>query len=207
VADTLIVYVDGFNLYHGLREKFGRKYLWLDLVALSRALRPTSTLAKVQYFTAPVLNDPPAASRQSTYLAGLASHNPAGLVDVVNGRYQSKSKMCRRCRNQWTEYEEKETDVNIATHIVADAARKSMDAALIVSADSDLTPAVRMARQIHPALFIAAAFPPKRFSSELQALMPGSFHIGISKIKQSQLPQQVVDPSTNKTWTRPSKWV
>lgn len=28
---TVIAYVDGFNLYHGLHDKYGRRYLWLDL--------------------------------------------------------------------------------------------------------------------------------------------------------------------------------
>ncbi|HEY5853847.1 MAG TPA: hypothetical protein VIW24_07285 [Aldersonia sp.] len=51
-----------------------------------------------------------------------------------------------------------------------------------LSADSDLAPAVRMARRVNPHLFIAAAFPPKRFSAELQNLMPRSFHLGMSKI-------------------------
>jgi hypothetical protein len=32
------VFVDGFNLYHGMHEAFGRKYLWLDLQALSLSL-------------------------------------------------------------------------------------------------------------------------------------------------------------------------
>lgn len=36
----LIVYVDGFNLYHGMKAKFGRRLLWLDLVTLSTRLRP-----------------------------------------------------------------------------------------------------------------------------------------------------------------------
>lgn len=26
----LIVYVDGFNLYHGLHAKYGRRFLWLS---------------------------------------------------------------------------------------------------------------------------------------------------------------------------------
>lgn len=34
------MYVDGFNLYHGLKDQFGRRMLWLDLVELSRSLRP-----------------------------------------------------------------------------------------------------------------------------------------------------------------------
>jgi hypothetical protein len=28
---TVIAYVDGFNLYHGLHQASGRRYLWLDL--------------------------------------------------------------------------------------------------------------------------------------------------------------------------------
>lgn len=30
---TVIAYVDGFNLYHGLHDKYGRRYLWLDTSA------------------------------------------------------------------------------------------------------------------------------------------------------------------------------
>ena len=36
----LIVYVDGFNLYHGLKASFRRRLLWLDLVAVAESLRP-----------------------------------------------------------------------------------------------------------------------------------------------------------------------
>jgi len=28
---TVIACVDGFNLYHGLRDKYRRRYLWFDL--------------------------------------------------------------------------------------------------------------------------------------------------------------------------------
>ncbi|WP_218162049.1 NYN domain-containing protein [Mycobacterium malmoense] len=192
MSETLAVYVDGFNLYYGLHEVSGRRHLWLDLVALASKLRPRSALVKVKYFTAPVLNDPGAQSRQSDYLAALTAQNP-GLIDIINGRYQAKPKACRRCNHSWTEYEEKETDVNIAAHLVADAALKMSDAALIVSADSDLAPAVRVARMMNPNLFIAAVFPPRRLSSELQALMPASFHLGVQRIKRSQLPQMVFD--------------
>ncbi|MCO5294727.1 MAG: hypothetical protein M9882_07470 [Homoserinimonas sp.] len=29
--ERLIVYVDGFNLYHGMHQRFQRRYLWLDV--------------------------------------------------------------------------------------------------------------------------------------------------------------------------------
>ncbi|MFV0457890.1 MAG: NYN domain-containing protein [Actinomycetales bacterium] len=158
---SLIVYVDGFNLYHGLKDQFGRRMLWPDLVAFSNRLRPLRSLLQVRYVTAPVLDVPPAASRQGRYQHALPAQNP-GLVDIVRGRHQKKPMSCRRCGAGWTHYEEKEADVNIATSLVADAARRQSDSALIISADSDLTPAVKAARGLNPTLFIAAAALPKR---------------------------------------------
>lgn len=178
--------------------------LWLDLVALSNRLRPRSSLIRVRYFTAPVLDDPSAASRQGRYQHALLAQN-LGLIDIVQGRYQKKPMSCRTCGATWTHYEEKETDVNIATALVSDAARRLCDSALIVSADSNLTPAVRAARALHPNLFVTAAFPPKRFSAELNKLMPGSFHISPAKIRQSQLPQTVLDASS-RSYSRPAEW-
>lgn len=204
MRDRLIVYVDGFNLYHGLHDKWRHTYLWLDLVALAHRVRPRSDLIGVQYFTAPVLNEPEAASRQSDYCAALKAHGQ-GLVSVIDGRYQSKTVRCRACGSTYVRYEEKETDVNIAVSLVADAAERRMDTALLISADSDLSPAVRAARRVFPALTVVAAFPPKRYSSELKAVMPRSFHLGHSHIRQSLLPETVRGEGTLR-WSRPLKW-
>ena len=54
---TVIAYVDGFNLYHGLRDKYRRRYLWLDLEHLVRRLRPQDRIVAVRYFTALVQDD------------------------------------------------------------------------------------------------------------------------------------------------------
>jgi uncharacterized LabA/DUF88 family protein len=203
--ERLTVYVDGFNLYHGLKERSGRRLLWLDLVKLSRLLRPRSSLVRVHYFTAPVLDDPAAASRQGRYQAALLAQSP-GLLEITQGRYQKKLRTCRSCGATWTQYEEKETDVNIATALVADTATKATDSALVLSADSDLAPAIRTARSLNGQMFLAAAFPPKRYSAELSNLMPASFSIGMSKLTRSQLPQTVVDQESGRTYTRPAKW-
>lgn len=203
MAERLIAYVDGFNLYHGIHDSAGCRWLWLDLVKLTESLRPRSRVVAVRYFTAPVLGDPGAQSRQQTYQDALAALHKA-RIDIVQGRYQSKPKSCRNCGATWVEREEKETDVNIAVSLVTDAAREAMDAALLISADSDLAPAVKAARAIAPSLFVAAAFPPKRYSAELKSLMPASFHISPSKIRGALLPAQV--PDGPRTHVRPAKW-
>jgi uncharacterized LabA/DUF88 family protein len=204
-AERLIVYIDGFNLYHGLKERSGRRLLWLDLAKLADLLRPRSSLVRVNYFTAQVLDDPSAASRQERYQLALMAQSP-GLVEITQGRYQKKTRTCRSCGASWIQYEEKETDVSIATAVVADAATGVADAALIVSADSDLSPAIRTARRLNGAMFIAAAFPPKRYSAELSKLMPASFNIGMSKLTRAQLPRTVLDRSSGRSYMRPQKW-
>ncbi|MGO1544056.1 MAG: NYN domain-containing protein [Gulosibacter sp.] len=200
--DRMIVYVDGFNLYHGMREKFGRSTLWLDLVQMAKSFRPKQQLVQVRYFTAPVLNDAQAQSRQSHYIDAL-ERKYSNLIDVQMGRYQSKPMVCRKCGHTYTHYEEKETDVNIAVSLLTDAALHNMDTAVVVSADSDLAPAVRAAQKLASSLFVFAAFPPKRYSTELKTLMPSSIHLGRDRMRM-QLPASF--NAGGRTFTRPTYW-
>lgn len=201
----LTAYIDGFNLYHGIKAAYGRRYLWLDLVKLARQLRQREPDVSVKYFTAPVLDDPQAASRQSLYLKALQARN-GDRIEIVQGRYQRKEMRCRKCGTAWVTYEEKETDVNIAVALAADLTTGRANSALVISADSDLCPAVRAARQAVPDAHIVAAFPPKRHSGELKRLLPGSFHIGRGRLAGSQLPETVTDPATGFVHKRPQKW-
>jgi uncharacterized LabA/DUF88 family protein len=202
---TVIAYVDGFNLYHGLRDKYRHRYLWLDLEHLARRLRPNDQIVAVRYFTALVRDDPAALARQRTYLDALIAHSGA-TVDVVLGRYQSKTVACRQCGNTWASYEEKETDVNIAVSIVADTAANASDIALIISADSDLCPAIRTARSLNPGRGIIAAFPPRRSSFEIRSLIRGAFTIAAVDLRNSLLPDMVSDGSRGAVHKRPGKW-
>lgn len=201
---TVIAYVDGFNLYHGLRDKYRRRYLWLDLEQLVRRLRPQDGIIAVRYFTALVRDEPPALARQRAYLDALSAHS--GTVEIVLGRYQAKTMTCRQCGSVWTSYEEKETDVNIAVSLVADAAASASDIALIISADSDLCPAIRTARSLNPDRGMITAFPPRRSSFEIRSLIPGAFTIAAADLRNSLLPETVSDQATGRSYKRPGKW-
>ncbi|MFI1969978.1 hypothetical protein BLA24_18145 [Streptomyces cinnamoneus] len=201
----LIVYVDGYNLFHGLRHKFlDDRYQWLDLVSLAQRLRPRDNLIKVNYYTAPLQGASSAVRRQQDYLGALRAVGGKVLA-VHEARYQPKTITCK-CGRAWRSYEEKETDVHLAVDLVADIATRSADSALVVSGDSDLCPAVRRAREFNAAAHIAMAFPPKRVSTELRALCPRSFVIGPGRIKDAQLPDRVEDPATGRVYERPVGW-
>ncbi len=197
-------YVDGFNLYFGLKAKHGRKYLWLDLQALAASLlRPGQILEKVTYFTARVRNDRESEQRQSDYLDVLVHHSP--LVTIMNGHFQEKHRQCWQCGSAWTVYEEKETDVNIAVALLEDAVRDRFDTALLISADSDLCPAIRSMKRLRPEKRIVAAFPPRRQSGDLKRAVDGYLAIGDDKIRQAQLPSVVITPA-GISLHRPKHW-
>lgn len=195
------VFVDGFNLYHGMHEAFGRKYLWLDLQGLSRSLlKPDQKLVAVHYFTARVRNDPQGAARQALYLGALKATG----VRVVEGRFQEKPQECKRCGAKWRSYEEKESDVNLCVALVEAARLHQFDVALIVSGDSDMVPAVKAVRAMNASLRLVAAFPPRRFSDDLKRSVHANLRIGTAKIRQAQLDEVV--SKDGRDYRRPSYW-
>jgi len=185
--ERVIVYVDGFNLYFGLRENNWRKYYWLDLNKLSQnLLRSDQMLMQVNYFTARIKDsghNQADARRQTIYLDALAT-----LPNLITyeGHYLQKTVRCRNCGDTWATYEEKMSDVNLATQLVADAFDNHFDTALIISADSDLST-------------------PARRSHELCRAATGHWVIGEDKLRQSLLPEQITT-SSGYVLTRPEYW-
>jgi uncharacterized LabA/DUF88 family protein len=200
----VIAYIDGFNLYNGLKASYRRRYLWLDLEALCRSLLLDGQhLRAVKYFTAPVRRQPAALRRQQKFWSALDIH--CSCVTIARGRFQEKTMTCRTCGSEWITHEEKETDVAIAVALVEDAANRAFDTAMILSADSDLCPAVRAVRRLHPAAKVVAAFPPARWSDDLRSEVDGSFTIARMKLAQSILPEVVHGPD-GRPFPRPAKW-
>lgn len=198
----VVAYIDGFNLYYGIRSE-GRRYLWLDLVALvEKLLKPGQQLVAVRYFTARVRNDPPAEQRQETYLNALSAHS--SILDVRQGRFQQKAVTCRSCGAARIQYEEKETDVSLAVTLVGDGARGLYDVALLISADSDMVPAIREVKLLVPGVRVVGALPPNRHSGALKEACDVTFTIGTAKIRQSQLPDSV--SAGGSVFTRPGYW-
>ena len=89
--------------------------------------------------------------------------------------------------------------------MLGDAVRNRFDTALLISADSDLCPAVRETKSLFPEKRIIVAFPPRRHSSELKRVVDGHLSIGGDKIRRSQLPGEVVTGS-GIVLRRPKHW-
>ena len=201
----VIVYVDGFNFYYGLKEDSKwKRYYWLDIVSLfEKFMKPNQELIAVKYFSARP-DDTNKSARQYAFFQA-NKENPKFVL--ILGHFLRKEITCYRCGNIFHTFEEKETDSRIVTQIVADAYEKNCDVAIIVSADSDMIPAVELAKAAGQKVFIY--FPPNHYSSNLASLGNGNpIHLGRyeSRFRQSLLPDVVHLKSQNYDLNIPTKW-
>lgn len=204
--NRVAAYIDGFNLYFGLRSKGWRRYFWLDIEQVAkRLLKPGQTLVGVKYFTSHVsanATNPGKEQRQRDYLSALAT---LSVTKCYFGQYLQKEAKCRQCGAKWTKYEEKMTDVNIAVELLSDAYQDIFDTALLLSADSDLTSPIARVRQLFPTKRVIVVMPPERTSERLKQTANGWLRLGEAIIRQSQLPDPVIIPSGHLI-NRPQKW-
>ena len=202
----VMIYVDGFNLYFGLRSKGWRRYYWLDLRRLAENLiRPNQRLIAVRYFSARISARPDNSDkrkRQATYLEALEM---LPELHIHYGHYLAKPQRCNQCGATWVTHEEKMTDVNIAVELLGDAQDDSFDTAVIISGDSDLTKAVQAVRRRYPDKRMIIAFPPDRDSVQLRKVANAWFRIGRKIIKDSQLSDQVTK-ADGFVLERPESW-
>ena len=146
-----IVYIDGFNLYYGALKR--TPFKWLNLQAFAEAITPRQfTVERARYFTAKVSPTPANPSvhvRQSAYLDALCAH--CSKVQIHLGHFLRHKAMAEAVAPAGTlvqiwRTEEKGSDVNLAVHLVHDAFSAGMEAAVIVSNDSDLVEAIRLVK-------------------------------------------------------------
>jgi len=187
--ERVIAYIDGFNLYFGLKSKGWRRYYWLNLQALMRNLiKPYQILMRTKYFTARISKPHDKQKRQTTYIEALGTLSD---FDIFFGKYQLNPRNCRKCNYFEEVPSEKMTDVNIAVELMSDAFLNRYDVAYLLSADSDLTPVITSIRSLFPDKKIVIAFPPERHSKDLENRARFSFTIGRAELAKSLFPPEI----------------
>jgi hypothetical protein len=200
--ERVVAYIDGFNLYFGMREAGFDNCRWLNVNKLvSSLLKPHQSLVGIKYFTSRVSNNPYKQKRQSTYIDALESTG----AKIIYGNYQDGSTECKRCGHIWRTAKEKMTDVNIATAIIVDAYKDEYDMAMLISGDSDLTPPIREVHNLFKNKRVFIAFPPKRHNSSMALVAKGSETIGRKKLVDAQFDVEVVSKTGYKLKI-PTEW-
>jgi uncharacterized LabA/DUF88 family protein len=199
----VISYIDGFNLYYGLRSARLRWAYWLDLQKLSaQFLMPGQILVETRYFTSIVTDPPDKHQRQAVFLEALQTL-PA--FSMIFGQFLVDTVVCPSCGYTYTTHHEKMTDVNIAVHMVTDAIQDRFDVALLFSADSDLASTIEKVHSLTPAKKIICVFPPERRSKHLTSVADGYKHIDYKILSRSLFPDTIRKPN-GYILRRPSSW-
>ncbi|HJT28548.1 MAG TPA: NYN domain-containing protein [Pyrinomonadaceae bacterium] len=204
------VLIDGFNLYHALdkledakdKSRY-HKYKWLSLTNLARCfISKTDTLEAVYYFTTFSFWDAGKVARHRTFIRAQELEG----VHVIYGEFKRKQKFCLLCRQYFPTVEEKQTDVNIAIHLLHLAVKNSFDKAIIISGDTDLLPAIKAVKASFPTKQVGVVVPIGKRSENLKRQADFSLKMKEQHLSTSRLPDTITLPN-GKTLSCPSRWL
>jgi len=181
-------------VYFGLRDNKWKGYYWLDYPKLAQRLAEDLKVADgvkliaTKYFTSRISSPEDKRKRQLVYIEALEAQ---GHLEIFYGNYRENDYFCTGCNRRNYISHEKQTDVNIAVHMLSDAFQDNFDTAILVGGDSDLVPPINKIRELFPSKRVICVFPPKRVSKELQKASNGVMHLGEVDLKNNQLPNQI----------------
>ncbi len=194
-----IIYVDGFNLYYGIKDT---KYKWLDLKALMESFNfEDCKISKIRYFTAKVTpneRDPDVAERQNIYLRALRTIPEIEIHFGSFKRRTVKGKLLRKDNSlsdkivEISKFEEKGSDVNIATFMLIDCFQNKCDVPILLSNDSDLTEPLKYIKTTMK-LPVGLITPTDSFVKELRQYSSFKRQISDEQLENAQFPRKLKD--------------
>ena len=199
--ERVIVYVDGFNLYFGIKTTYP-SLKWLNLNMLAQnLLKEHQILIDIKYYTAMISNNHSKVKRQVSYIDVLKHCG----VKVILGQYKSKTQVCRSCEVKFKIFEEKMTDVNISVDLLMDAVDDNYDTAILISGDTDLIPPLKIIKKRFDTKKILAIFPPQRANKAVKKEVYASFTLGRKLLLDSQF-ENAITLSNGTQITKPKEW-
>ena len=213
---TVNFYIDGFNLYHSAFKKHPvwvngetKRVGWPDLrwqnlrALMDQFVVPEKEIiGQIYYFSAVADWLPSKADKHHKYIEALKTQ---AIIPVL-GKFKAKEKRCQAtCKEMFTSHEEKESDVNVAIYMLSDLLLNKCETAYLVSGDSDMKPAILLAKKLCPSKRIGLIIPPYQKASDLKNSVDFFKKITKDHLKKSLLPQEVI--SGDKNIQAPINWL
>ena len=157
----LTIFIDGYNLYHAI-DNLGKPHLkWANPKIFCKFFinHKIEEIVRVKFFTAfPTHKSEDTQKRYKSFTDALKHYG----IEIIEGNFKKKSITIYEQDRKYVKFthEEKESDVNIALAVLEDAFETISDRILIVTNDSDITPAIKMARRKNKQLKISILTPP-----------------------------------------------
>lgn len=134
MTERVMIFIDGSNLYHSLKNHYNRADL--DLGKFTRKLLLKRQLVRIYYYNASVgqKQEPEVYKQQQAFFASV---NAVPYTELRLGRLVYT--------NQWPSVPpyEKGTDVQLATDMITHSYKNNYDVAILVAGDNDFAGAVQ----------------------------------------------------------------
>ncbi len=192
--------IDGFNLYHSVKDAANqlgvRSLKWLNISKLCSSyvylFGKDAVLHDIYYFSALAKHlmqyDPGKVKRHEDYITCL---NSTG-IKVELAIFKRKNIQCPYCDRNIVRHEEKETDVALAVKLLELLILDLCDVVVLVTGDTDIVPAIELAKRLYPEKMIGCAFPFKRKNDEISQKVHKQFKISAKQYQNFQFPNQVI---------------
>ena len=178
----LAMFVDGWNMYWSLRDAKIRPYGWCDFRRLAQQTTGyPDAVVRVKFFTAEDLPNREKIDKQQKTSTRALEFN---RCEVIWGEYRSTHvEVDEQIRNGNSRWREKQTDVALASHMVADCSQieavqgstgeyrwsPGYDEAILLTQDSDFIPAVEIVANEPFNRRVRVLLPPSEFSAQHNA--------------------------------------
>jgi len=133
MTERVMIFIDGSNLYHSLKNIFGRTDL--DIGRFCRQLLGRRKLGRIYYYNAKVgiKEEPERYRHQQAFFAG------------VNAIPYSELRLGRLVYNNWPHVPpyEKGIDVQLTTDMITHGYKNNYDVAILVAGDNDFVGALQ----------------------------------------------------------------
>ena len=205
-----IIYVDWFNFYHRIIKTSG--YRWLDISQLfNKKLKTNHKIIKIKFFTSNLLaikGDNTERVKQRNYHNAIQSYIPN--LEMYFGKFKKRTihiprniKGYSRKNREFTTFEEKGTDVNLAIEMLSDALLKNCECVVLVSNDSDFSGVLRKIKT-QSEIKVGLLTPGKQTNVSNELIDFINFHrrITLKDLKSNRLPERI--PDTN--IIKPPSW-
>ena len=141
-SNRVIIFIDGSNLYHIIRDIIGSSYSLIDFnfEGFTKYLCDGRKLVRVYYYTAPLdkKKDEETYKKQQKFFEYLKKIPNFNLV------------LCRMQKdidNGILKYSVKEDDIHLAVDMVKLSYNDTYDTAILVSSDGDFVPAIEAVKE------------------------------------------------------------
>jgi hypothetical protein len=206
------VYIDGFNLFHGVLKQ--TPFKWLNLWEFCVKVLPRNEIQTVKYFTAMVserATDPGQVARQEIYIRALRT---LPNVEIIFGSFMTQERTRPLVSPppdgprfvRILDTEEKGSDANLAAHLVADGYENKYDIAVLITNDSDQVGPIQIVRT-RLKKTVGFVNPHEKASPALRRATSFVRHVrghpGL--LADCQFPNEVVD-SRGKMIRKPAGW-